>query len=143
MTSERKERFLLVDGNNVIHAWSDLLALHRRRRGTAHLELCRRLRAYHDGGDERVVVVFDGRGEKVEEEREKGGFQVIYTDGGSTADDVIERLSLKYSGRYELTVATDDLAEQQMVMSHGAHVMSADGLRKLLERSEGNWRRWV
>ena len=139
----RKERFLLIDGNNIIHAWDDLLVLHRRRRGLAHVELCRRLRAYHDGGDERVVVVFDGRRSEKQEEREQGGFQVIYTDGESTADDVIERLSAKYSGRFDLTVATDDIAEQQMVMSHEAHVMSAAGLRKLLEKAEGNWRRWV
>ena len=89
--------FLLVDGNNIIHAWPDLLKLHRQSKGLAHQELIRQLQGYHDFTHDRVVVVFDGRGTKVEEERDSGGFQIFYTSSGLTADDVIERLALKYA----------------------------------------------
>ncbi len=135
--------FLLVDGNNIIHAWSDLVEMHRRRRGLAHVELCQRLRQYRDTSDLRVVVVFDGRGNRHEEEREPGGLQIIYTDGGSTADDVIERLVAANAGRYRIIVATNDRAEQNLVDALGAEVWSAETLRAEVDGAEGAWRRYL
>lgn len=132
--------FLVVDGNNVIHAWPDLLALHRQRRGLGHNELCRRLRQYQDASDFRVVVVFDGRGGRFEEIREPGGLQIIYTGDGNTADDVIERLVARHGKRYRMTVATDDLAEQNLVASLGADICSAGLLRDMVNRESGRWR---
>ncbi|MCB1077874.1 MAG: NYN domain-containing protein [Verrucomicrobiae bacterium] len=143
MNSPPSLAFLIVDGNNVIHAWSDLLELHRKRRGLAHLELCRRLREFNDQSDYRVVVVFDGKRSKFSEEREPGGFQIVYTDGASTADDVIERLAGKYAKQYRLVVATDDAAEQSLVSAMGAEVWSAQLLRDTIDRSSGNWRKWL
>ena len=110
--SESGPSFLLVDGNNIIHAWPDLLKLHRRRSGLAHEELIRRLGAYRDYSGQRVVVVFDGRRSRLTEEREPGGLQVIYTSQDKTADDIVERLAIKYASQYEIVVATDDRAEQ-------------------------------
>ena len=135
--------FLIVDGNNIIHAWEDLLVLHRRRRGLAHVELCQRLRQYRDGSEHRVVVVFDGRGGQREEVREPGGLQIIYTDGGSTADDVIERLVAANGKKGRIIVATNDFAEQNLVASFGAEVWSAEMLRSEVEGAEGAWRRYL
>jgi predicted RNA-binding protein with PIN domain len=143
MSSGSAPSFLIVDGNNIIHAWSDLLVLHRQRRGLAHVELCHRLRRFRDQSDYRVVVVFDGRGGQRTEEREPAGLQVIYTDGGSTADDVIERLAARYAGKYRLVVATDDFAEQNLVSAMGADVWSAEALRHEVDRSAENWRDWL
>lgn len=141
--SSSRPAFLVVDGNNIIHAWEDLLALHRQRRGLAHGELCQRLRQYLDSSDFRIVVVFDGRGTRREEEREPGGLQIIYTDGGSTADDVIERLVAKNIKKFRIVVATDDFAEQNLVSSFGAEVWSAKMLQSVVDGSEGDWRRYV
>ncbi len=140
MSASGTPPFLLVDGNNVIHAWPDLLALHRRRRGLAHEELCRRLRRLRDGSDYRVVVVFDGRGERTEQIREPGGLQIVYTEGGNTADDVIERLAARYSKRYRIAVATDDGAEQNLVAAMGAEVWSSRRLGDEIERASQQWR---
>lgn len=143
MTAENRPQFLIVDGNNILHAWDDLLALHRQRRGKAHVELCRRLRQFRDASDYRVVVVFDGRGDRIEEERETSGIQIVYTNGSNTADDVIERLVASYARRYRITVATDDGAEQNLVAVLGAEIWSARLMREELDRREGNWRRFV
>ena len=143
MARKSPSTFLLVDGNNVIHAWPDLLELHQRRRGLAHTELCHRLRQVHDAGTYRVVVVFDGRRSQLNEERETGGFQIIYSDAGRTADDIIERLALSYAKKHRIVVATDDGAEADMVSSFGAEVMSAGALRDLVDASEGDWRRYL
>lgn len=135
--------FLIVDGNNVIHAWDDLLDMHRRRRGMAHTELCHRLRQFHDDSDYRVVVVFDGKSGPRQEEREPGGFQIIYTEGGMTADDVIERLASRYAGTYRIVVATNDRAEQNLVLAMGAEVWTAAMLESAVESASGQWRRYL
>lgn len=141
MSRDQEEAWLLVDGNNIIHAWPDLLELHRKRRGLAHTELCRRLRLFGDDSDLRIAVIFDGKGNRIEEERESSGLQIIYTDSGSTADDVIERLARRYSGKNRILVATDDFAEQNMVSSFGAETMSSGALKDAIDRSEGSWRK--
>lgn len=135
--------YLIVDGNNIIHAWRDLAALHQRRRGLAHVELCHRLRQFRDQSDYRVVLVFDGRGGRREEQREPGGLQIIYTDGGSTADDVIERLVSRHAATHRLVVATNDLAERNLVYAMGAEVWSAETLRTEMAGREGRWRDYL
>lgn len=103
-------RFLLVDGHSVIHAWKDLRALHmqRAKRYLAREELLKRMRLLQDVTGERVVVVFDGVGSRVQAECEKDGVQVFYSDDGISADGIIERLVAKYSQQYPLRVCTAD-----------------------------------
>ena len=135
--------FLLVDGNNIIHAWPDLLDLHRCIPGSAHTELIRRLADFRDYSGERIVIVFDGRAAGTTEERPSSGLQVIYTSQSQTADDVIERLAIKYAGRYRITVATDDRAEQDLVVAAGGEALSADGLRQRIEGGRRDLDDWL
>ena len=51
---------------------------------------------------------------------------------------VIERLAAKYSDRYEVTVATDDLMERTTVASFGASSISAWQLREEIETAGRN-----
>ncbi|MDF1861496.1 MAG: NYN domain-containing protein [Verrucomicrobiales bacterium] len=141
--NESRPSFLLVDGNNIIHAWPDLLTLHRRRRGSAHPELIRRLGEHQDFSGDRVVVVFDGRGVTTTEERQAEGLQIFYTSASHTADDIIERLAIKYAAQYDITVATDDRAEQDIVVGAGGSVLSSDGLRDRLDAAERSMRDWI
>ena len=135
--------FLLVDGNNIIHAWPELLKLHQQRNGLAHQELIRQLAGYHDFTGERVVVVFDGRGQKISEERDVGGLQVFYTSSGHTADDVIERLAIKYAQTYRITVATNDVPEQDIVVGAGGEAISAESLKHRIESAENQLSDWL
>ena len=141
--NKSRPSFLLVDGNNVIHGWDDLLDLHRRVPGSAYPELVRRLAEYRDFTGERVVVVFDGRGATLTEERPSPGLQVIYTSCGQTADDVIDRLAIRYAAQYEITVATDDRAEQDVVAAAGGQCMSIDLLRQRLEAAKRAQEEWL
>lgn len=143
MASDRT--YLLVDGNNVIHAWPELKDLHQRGKGLAHERLKHLLENYQDASGVRVVLVFDGRRAQMEtsKQRDEHELQVFYSDSSRTADDIIERLSAKYAKRHRITVATNDLAEQSMVHSLGAEVISAEGLRHQLENSQGVMDDWL
>ncbi len=141
--NQSRPTFLLVDGNNVIHAWPDLSELHRKKRGTAHSELIRRMIDYRGFTGIRIVIVFDGRGALTTDERLPEGIQVFYSSSSHTADDIIERLALKYAAEYDIQVATDDRAEQDIVVGAGGSAISVDLLIQLWERSELDRDRWL
>ncbi|CAN5846648.1 NYN domain-containing protein [soil metagenome] len=137
--------FLLVDGHSVIHAWEELHRLHLKsaQRHLARLELLRRLRTYQDMSGIRVVVVFDGTGTQLTDERETQGLQIFYADASRTADSVIERLVAKYAATHALRVATGDRMEWETVRALGADWLSPLDLRLEVERAEGDLRRRI
>ncbi|MDA0813001.1 MAG: NYN domain-containing protein [Verrucomicrobia bacterium] len=128
---------LFVDGHSIIFAWEDLRSIHERNAAMAREELCRRMTVYQDCMQQRVVIVFDGKGEKTQaKERSVDDILVIYSGKGKTADDVIERLVAQYSERYELTVATADRAEMDTIMAFGGFCISPRTLLEYLDRAE-------
>ena len=128
-------RYLIVDGHSVIFAWLELRRLHARRSSLAREALIKQLRDYQDWTSVRVVVVFDGKGTKVEATSEPGDVQIFYSRSGQTADAIIERLASKYAKRFELMVATSDSMEAETVEACGAEWISPDALRGLLSSS--------
>lgn len=131
-----RSRYLIVDGHSVIHAWGDSRALHEREPKRARLDLERRLSGLHDGGGERVVLVFDGQGSSTQSSRERPiDVQVVYSGRGSTADAVIERLVAGYVATHDLTVVTADEAERLTVSALGAWWMSPEALRERIDGS--------
>ena len=127
------ESFLIVDGHSVIFAWPELLALQRRNGTAAREDLIKTLTKYQDVSGVNVVVVFDGKGEQVNEVTEPGGIQIFYSNAGRTADEIVERLVAKYGHKYAITVATADLLEQQTVISFGAQCVGSEGLKRRIE----------
>lgn len=117
--------------------------MHSRRGVVARETLVRMLTAYQDSSGVRVVVVFDGRGEKASGDGEPGGIQIFYSSAGQTADDIVERLVAKYAKKHELLVATDDSLERQTAITFGADVVSTDNLRHLLTDAEGELARRI
>jgi predicted RNA-binding protein with PIN domain len=125
-------RYLIVDGHSVIFAWSELRKLQARRSSLAREALIKRLRDYQDWTGVRVVVVFDGKGRKIEATSDPADVQVFYSRTGQTADAIVERLASKYAKRFELMVATSDFLEAETVQACGAEWISPEGLRSLL-----------
>ena len=126
-------RYLIVDGHSVIFTWPDLRKLHQRRSSLAREALVKRLRDYQDWTGVRVVVVFDGKGERISGTADPHEIQVFYSRKGQTADAIIERLASKYASRLELIVATSDYLEQQTATACGAECITPENLRALLE----------
>jgi predicted RNA-binding protein with PIN domain len=127
-----RARYLIVDGHSVVFAWPELRKLQARRSSLAREVLIKRLRDYQDWTGVRVVVVFDGKGRKIEATSDPADVQVFYSRTGQTADAIIERLASKYAKRFELMVATSDSMEGQTVQACGAEWISAEALRSLL-----------
>ncbi len=125
-------RYLIVDGHSVIFTWPELRKLHARRSSLAREALIKRLRDYQDWTGVHVVVVFDGKGRKIEATSNPVDVQVFYSRTGQTADAVIERLASKYAKRFELMVATSDSMEGETVEACGAEWISPEALRGLL-----------
>jgi len=124
--------YLIVDGHSVIFAWPELRKLHARRSYLAREALLKQLRDYQDWTGVNVVVVFDGKGKRVEATSDPAEVQVFYSRNGQSADAIIERLASKYAKRYQLVVATSDSMEAETVHACGAESISPEGLRGLI-----------
>ena len=128
----QQTRYLIVDGHSLIFAWPELRKLHARRSSLAREALIKRLRDYQDWTGVRVVVVFDGKGRKIEATSGPADVQVFYSRTGQTADAIIERLASKYAKHFELAVATSDSMERETVQACGAEWISPEALHGLL-----------
>jgi predicted RNA-binding protein with PIN domain len=141
--STSRPSFLLVDGNNILHAWDDLREVLRRDRERARLELTHRLTEYRQFTGQRVVLVFDGRSALATEERAAGGIQIIFSNSRQAADGVIESLVRTYAATYDLVVATDDRAVQDVAVGAGAEAISAAALSDRVAAGEIERSRWL
>jgi len=140
MVQRIPQRRLLVDGYNVIHAVESLRQLLRRDVGTARDRLRNRLRILADFEAVAVTLVFDGPGEQVSTERERGSgsLEVLYAPSHLTADGLIENLITRASSPADLTVATHDHLIGEAARVAGAFVMGADELMDWTERAEAH-----
>ena len=127
-----RARYLIVDGHSIIFAWPELRKLQSRRSSLAREALTKRLRDYQDWTGVHVVVVFDGKGKRIEATSDPADVQVFYSRAGQTADAIVERLASIYAKRFELMVATSDSLEAETVQACGAEWISPEGLRSLL-----------
>jgi predicted RNA-binding protein with PIN domain len=108
----------------------------RQTGSLARETLIKELRHYQDWTGVHVVVVFDGRGDRVTEQSDPHDVQIFYARRDQTADAIIERLASKYASQFDVTVATSDFLEMETVNACGASCISPARLRKLLNAIE-------
>ncbi|NJL01058.1 MAG: NYN domain-containing protein [Spirulinaceae cyanobacterium SM2_1_0] len=138
---------LLVDGYNIIGAWSSL-QLRRDRDGleSARRQLVETLINYAALAGMHGRVVFDAHYQRGQSSQEifSETFHVHYTDFGQTADTYIEKVCADFSRRstarryQRIVVATSDRAQQQTTTGYGAQWWSADELARVVEQVQ--WR---
>ena len=127
-----KQKYLMVDGYNMIFAWEELKELAREDLDAARRRLCDLLSSYAEFTKCPLVVVFDGYKQKGNP-GEKGQFhniQVVYTKEGETADAYMEALAHEIGSGYALRVATSDGLVQLSSLGSGALRMSARELEQ-------------
>jgi predicted RNA-binding protein with PIN domain len=123
--------YLIVDGYNIINAWEDLKEL-----GNENLELSRQklieiLVEYASFKGIKVIIVFDaylvkGARNNIQNYR---NLEVVYTKENQTADSYIEKFISELRKNDIIKVATNDWAEQQIVLGKGASRISARELK--------------
>lgn len=121
-------RWVIVDGYSVTHAWPQLRKLSGRSLEHQREMLLRVLQQYADHSGRRVTVVFDGYAAKHKPAVVAAGrdLEVIFSPRGKTADEVIERTVSQTERRSLILVVTSDNVERQIVETLGAQTVSAE-----------------
>lgn len=128
---------ILVDGYSLLHNWPTLAPGAARHSERARDELVQMLTQYHDATGEPITIFFDGGGApasapKNESSRE---VEVIFSRGGQTADDLIERAAHRFQSYGEVLVVTDDIAERDVVGGFGGSVASCKNFIRMVENA--------
>lgn len=124
------DKYLLVDGYNIIFAWDDLKELAEDSLDGARQRLMDILCSYQGQIGSTVILVFDAyrvAGNRGDMETYHN-IHVVYTKEAETADQYIEKLVYKISSQNDVTVATSDVLEQVIILGKGAKRLSAEGL---------------
>lgn len=122
-----KERYLLVDGYNIIFAWDELKALAADNIDGARGKLMDILSNYQAFADCHLMLVFDAYRVKGHptEVTDYHNIRVVYTKEAETADQYIEQFAHKNARLYDISVATSDGLEQIIIRSQGCRLLSA------------------
>lgn len=137
-----KNRYLIVDGYNIIFAWEELSELARSDLDAARRRLCDILSSYAGYTKCRTVVVFDGYKQKGNPGKkcQFHNIQVVYTKEGETADAYIQALAYETGGSYAVRVATSDALVQLSSLHSGVLRMSARELKLEVEAARKEMR---
>jgi predicted RNA-binding protein with PIN domain len=131
------EEYLLVDGYNILHAWSDLSAVARKDMDAARKILMDILSNYRGFRDREIILVFDAYkvpgGERRTEKYHN--IHIVYTKEAETADAYIERATFDISKKHRVTVATSDGSVQMISWGHGALRLTPRALREEIEQT--------
>ncbi|TCO75033.1 hypothetical protein EV214_110107 [Marinisporobacter balticus] len=123
----------MVDGYNIINAWSKLKEIGKINLEEARDILIQELVDYKHYMGYHVTIVFDAQYVKGNDLKQYfiKGIEVIFTKEHQTADSYIEKKveSLTKDRKNVVRVATSDWAEQQMVLGSGATRISARELK--------------
>ncbi|MBE5942882.1 MAG: GTP-binding protein [Lachnospiraceae bacterium] len=140
-----QEKYLIVDGYNIVHAWEDLKCLVNDNLEGARMKLLDILSNYQGFVKCEVIVVFDAYLVKgnLGEMFDYQNIHVVYTKEAETADAYIEKLTHKISKDYYVTVATSDGLIQLITRGQNCVVMSANELRCEVERVQEEIRTYM
>lgn len=131
-----RKKLLIVDGYNVIFAWSDLKALAKDELSSAREKLIHILTNYSAFTRCETVLVFDayrvsgGNGERFD----KGNLHVVYTKENETGDSYIEKLVSDIGKNDSVRVVTSDGLIQLGAVRAGVMRVSAGEFEKEIEQ---------
>lgn len=128
----KREKYLLVDGYNVIFAWEELNELAKVSIDGARGRLMDILCDYQGVRKCNLIVVFDAYRVKGHptEISDYHNIHVVYTKEAETADQFIEKFAHENGRKYDVTVATSDGLEQIIIRGQGCGLISAREFEK-------------
>jgi len=129
-----KNKYLVVDGYNVIHAFAELKDIMSVSMDGARDRLIDILENYKGTTGYEVLVVFDAY--RVARNESKydtpNGVTVLFTREAQTADQYIERFCQKHAKDYNIFVVTSDGLEQIIVRGAGANIISSREFERII-----------
>ncbi|MCR5331667.1 MAG: TetM/TetW/TetO/TetS family tetracycline resistance ribosomal protection protein [Lachnospiraceae bacterium] len=137
-----KEKYLLVDGYNIIFAWDELKELAAVSLDGARERLNGIMSNYQSMNGYNLIIVYDAyrvAGHK-EEYYDLHNIKVVYTKEAETADRFIERFAHTKASLYDITVATSDGLEQIIIRGAGCKLMTARDLHEDVARNNSSLR---
>lgn len=128
----KREKYLLVDGYNVIFAWEELNELAKVNIDGARGRLMDILCDYQGIRKCHLIVVFDAYRVKGHptEISDYHNIHVVYTKEAETADQFIEKFAHENGRKYDVIVATSDGLEQIIIRGQGCGLISAREFEK-------------
>lgn len=136
------EKYLLVDGYNVIFAWEDLKDVAGVSIDGARGKLLDILCDYQAMTGVNLIVVFDAyrvSGHQTEI-LDYHNIHVVYTKEAETADRYIEKFAHENGKKYDITVATSDGLEQIIIRGAGCRLLSSRDLKEEITRVKGEFK---
>jgi len=125
---------LIIDGYNLLHAGHLPMALSAEELQRERERLVEELSSYRQARSCGITVVFDGwkTGWAVEKKERRKGIDLIFSQLGEKADDVIKRL-VKDKGPGKVVITSDrDVARYAEKM--GAAVIPSEQFRERMDR---------
>lgn len=138
----KKEKYLLVDGYNVIFAWPNLRDMVETNIEGARTLLADILCNYQGYTKQNIILVFDAyriQGHKTEVLPYRN-ISIVFTKEAETADQYIEKCAHRMKGQADVTVATSDGVEQIIIAGAKAKLLSARDLEKEVQIVEEHLR---
>ncbi len=133
-----KEKYLLIDGYNVIFAWDELNELAKTNIDGARDRLLDIMCNYQGVKKCNLIVVFDAY--RVENHKTEffdyHNIHVVYTKEAETADQYIEKFAHENGRRYDVTVVTSDGLEQIIIQGQGCTLISAREFKEYIKAND-------
>lgn len=125
------QEFYVVDGYNIIHAWSDFAGMIDSGLDHCRDKLIDILANFAGFSGNSVKLVFDAHLVKSGVERCEviHGIEVFYTQEGETADSLIERIVGDLGKFGTVYVVTSDWDEQRIIFGRGAYRLTPKEFR--------------
>jgi len=120
----RQKEVLVIDGYNVINAWDELIDIAQTSLENARDRLNFMIAEYSSYKGIHSYIIYDAYKIKTSLNREEKTKHttIIYTKEKQTADSYIEKFIHDFEDKRHtiIRVATDDMAEQNMILGKGA-----------------------
>jgi predicted RNA-binding protein with PIN domain len=131
---------ILVDGYSLLHNWPELAESSPRHSEAARDALVEMLTRYQDANGTPVTIFFDGTGARRSKPKNAaaGAVEVLFSNSGQTADDLIERAAHRFQEYGEVLVVTDDFAERDTVSGFGGSVASCNNFIRMIDGALAN-----
>lgn len=137
---------ILIDGYSLLHQWKELAPGRPRYSAAARDVLIEHLRQYQDAIGTPLTLIFDGTNAPSQPSTAPSScreFEILYSSLGQTADELIERTTARLREYGEVSVVTDDFAEQDTISSLGGFPVGCEHFIREVEETLRQLRRDV